>query len=170
MKLKLFIASTLDGYIATKDHKLDWLFEVEGEGDNGFGEFYQTIDTVIMGKNTYDWLKSEQPNSWPYSDKESYIFTHKKQKNTDGIKFIEVSNLLEFTQNLTGNVWVVGGGNVIKYFLENHLIHELQVTIAPVLLGDGIPLFPSGNYSEKLNLINTKTYGQFVELHYSVKS
>jgi len=169
MKVKLFIASTLDGYIATKDDNLDWLFEVEGDGDNGYSEFYQSIDIIIMGKNTYDWLKSEQPDSWPYSGKECYVFTHKKQSNTNHVKFIEVSNLIDFSQKLIGNVWVVGGGNLIKDFLENHLIDEIQVTIAPVLLGDGIPLFPTGNYAEKLELIKTKTYGQFVELNYAVK-
>ena len=67
------------------------------------------------------------------------------------------------------NIWVVGGGEVIKLFIENHWVDELQVTIAPVLLGDGISLFPSGNYKEKLQLIDTKIYGQFVELHYLVK-
>lgn len=62
MTVKLFIAATLDGYIATLDDSLQWLFDVEGEGDNGYGAFYETIDTVVMGKKTYDWLLREQPN------------------------------------------------------------------------------------------------------------
>ena len=55
-KVVLFIASSLDGYIATEEESLDWLMRVEGEGDNGFSEFYDTVDTVLMGKKTYDWV------------------------------------------------------------------------------------------------------------------
>ena len=52
----LFIASSLDGYIATKDESMEWLYNVEGEGDNGFSAFYETVDTVLLGKKTYDWV------------------------------------------------------------------------------------------------------------------
>ena len=55
-KLVLYIAATLDGYIATKDHNLDWLLSVDGEGDNGYSKFYDTVDTVLMGRITYDWI------------------------------------------------------------------------------------------------------------------
>ena len=74
MTVKFFIASTLDGYIATKEESLQWLFDVEGEGDNGYGTFYSGIDTIIMGKKTYDWLEKEQAGQWPYSDKRPRIF------------------------------------------------------------------------------------------------
>ena len=172
MTVKLLIASTLDGYIATKEESLQWLFDVEGEGDNGYGAFYSDIDTIIMGKKTYDWLEKEQAGQWPYSDKTSYILTHQKISSTDNIVFIDKEKLTELSVNFADtdkNIWVVGGGEVIKLFIENHWVDELQVTIAPVLLGDGISLFPSGNYKEKLQLIDTKIYGQFVELHYLVK-
>ncbi|MDN5488733.1 MAG: dihydrofolate reductase family protein, partial [Lactococcus lactis] len=104
--------------------------------------------------------------------KTSYILTHQKISSTDNIVFIDKEKLTELSVNFADtdkNIWVVGGGEVIKLFLENHWVDELQVTIAPVLLGDGISLFPSGNYKEKLQLIDTKIYGQFVELHYLVK-
>ena len=148
MTVKLFIASTLDGYIATKEESLQWLFDVEGEGDNGYGAFYSDIGTIIMGKKTYDWLEKEQAGQWPYSDKTSYILTHQKISSTDNIVFIDKEKLTELSVNFADtdkNIWVVGGGEVIKLFIENHWVDELQVTIAPVLLGDGISLFPSGN-------------------------
>ena len=122
-----------------------------------------------MGKKTYDWLEKEQAGQWPYADNTSYILTHQEISATDSIIFIDKEKLTELSVNFADtdkNIWVVGGGEVIKLFIENHWVDELQVTIAPVLLGDGIPLFPSGNYEEKLQLIDTRTYGQFVELHY----
>lgn len=71
-KIKLFIATTLDGYIATLDDSLDWLMSVEGEGDNGYGEFMADIDTVIMGRTTYDWVMNEMNGDYPYSEQTSY--------------------------------------------------------------------------------------------------
>lgn len=122
-----------------------------------------------MGKKTYDWLEKEQAGQWLYADNTSYILTHQEISATDSIIFIDKEKLTELSVTFADNdknLWVVGGGEVIKLFFENHWVDELQVTIAPVLLGDGIPLFPSGNYEEKLQLIDTRTYGQFVELHY----
>ncbi|MDR0299591.1 MAG: dihydrofolate reductase family protein [Streptococcaceae bacterium] len=164
--IKLYIATTLDGYIADKNDELQWLFDVTGDGDNGYGEFLDTIDTVIMGKRTYDWLLENEPDEWGYSGKDCYVFTHQALPDNDHVKFVHPENLPDFVRTLKGNIWNVGGGELIGLFLENQLIDEFQITIAPVLLGDGIPLFPKGNYSEKLELIETKTYGQFVELHY----
>jgi dihydrofolate reductase len=61
----LFIASSLDGYIARKDESLDWLFNVEGEGDNGYYAFYETVDTIIMGRTTYEWILKNEPGEFP---------------------------------------------------------------------------------------------------------
>ena len=69
-KLVLFTATSLDGYIATNSDTLDWLFTVEGEGDNGYSAFYETVDTVIMGRRTYDWIKENMSEGFPYKDKE----------------------------------------------------------------------------------------------------
>lgn len=160
---KLYIACTLDGYIATLDDSLQWLFDVKGEGDNGYGDFIAGIDHVVMGKRTYDWLMREQPGSWAYDDKESYVLTSEDLEDKPGIHFVKA------IPELTGETWVVGGGQVFKAYLELGLVDELQVTIAPVLLGDGIPLFPKGDYTADLELVGTKIYGEFVELHYLVR-
>jgi dihydrofolate reductase len=71
----LFIAQSLDGYIATKEDSLDWLFKVEGEGDNGYSEFYEEIDTIIMGKRTYDWIMNYEKGQFPYKNKNCYVFS-----------------------------------------------------------------------------------------------
>lgn len=169
MTTKLYIATTLDGYIADKNDNLQWLFDVEGDGDNGYGEFFNTVDTVIMGMNTYHWLLENEPGEWGYEGKTCYVLTRQNLVSSEFVTFVTFDDLIKILPTIKGNIWNVGGGEVIRLFLEKHLIDEIQITIAPVILGDGIPLFPKGNYAEQLKLIDTKTYGQFVELHYLVK-
>lgn len=86
--LILFIAMSLDGYIATKDESLEWLFNVEGEGDNGYSDFYETVDTVLMGKKTYDWMTRHVTGEFPYKNK-NVMFLQGLQ-----LKILKMSNLL----------------------------------------------------------------------------
>ena len=72
-KIVLYIASSLDGYIATEEHSLDWLFAVEGEGDNGISKFYETVDSILMGRVTYDWIMDYEKGEFPYKGKECYV-------------------------------------------------------------------------------------------------
>lgn len=175
MTVKLFIAATLDGYIATENDELDWLFSVKGDGDNGYGRFMADIDQIIMGKKTYDWLIQHEnldsdSENWPYTNQQSYIFTRSQLTDTLHAKFVHPSNLTEFVQNLSGNTWLVGGGEIIRLFLEADLIDEFFITVSPLLLGAGRSLFPNGSYFADLELLGTQTYGQFVELHYRKKA
>lgn len=172
MAIQLYIATTLDGYIATEDDGLQWLFDVQGQGDNGYGDFIKNINLLIMGNRTYQWIKKAEPNGWPYPNQISYVLTHQKEiyqvQENEKIRFTDLS-FLDQLNTSTQKIWLVGGGETIRYFLEKQLVDELQITVAPVLLGKGIPLFPPGDYCQKLQLLETKTYGQFVELHYLVK-
>lgn len=86
--LVLLIASSLDGYIATKDESLDQLYNVEGEGDNGFSEFYETVDTVLLVKRTYDWVMKQEIEEFPYKNKECYVFTRSSIEDTEDVKFV----------------------------------------------------------------------------------
>ncbi|KXT59423.1 dihydrofolate reductase family protein [Lactococcus sp. DD01] len=112
--IKLFIGESLDGYIATLNESLDWLEEVEGEGDNGYGEFLQDIHYVVMGKKTFDWLSSleaEALSEWPYKDKKTLVLTHSKTlrgrfSQEDVLAFDNIKML----QNLAEDIWIVGGG------------------------------------------------------------
>lgn len=171
-KLVLFIASSLDGYIATENNSLEWLFNVEGEGDNGYSEFYQNVDTILMGRKTYDWLIENVTGEFPYTNKECYVFTRTSYANHENVKLIN-EDVVEFTNKLQKkegkNIWLVGGGELIYSFIKEKLVDELIITIAPVLIGQGIPLFKQGDFELNLSLIRTRNFNQFVELHYKVK-
>ncbi|MCM3764530.1 dihydrofolate reductase family protein [Neobacillus niacini] len=173
-KLALFIASSLDGYIATNDESLEWLFRVEGEGDNGYSEFYDTVDTVVMGKRTYDWIMDQEDNrqEFPYKNKDCFVFTRSSIEDTEDVKFVNV-DLTKFANELKSkdgkNIWIVGGGELLQHFLQEKLIDEIIITVAPTILGSGIPLFREGDYQLDLILKRMRSFNQFAELHYEVK-
>lgn len=170
--LVLYIAASLDGYIATEDDSLDWLFNVEGEGDNGISEFYETVDTVLMGKKTYDWIVKHESGEFPYKNKECYVFTRSTMEDTEDVKFTN-KNVVGLTNELKSqegsNIWLVGGGELLQSFLKEKLVDEIILTVAPTIIGKGIPLFNKGDYQLDLILKGTRTFNQFVELHYEVK-
>jgi dihydrofolate reductase len=171
-KLVLFIAKSLDGYIATKDDSLEWLFSAEGEGDNGYSEFYETVDTVLIGKRTYDWIMKHEKGEFPYKNKGCYVFTRSPMVDTDNVKFVngDIVNFVNQLKNEEGkNIWIVGGGELLFSFIKEKLIDELIVTVAPIVIGKGIPLFKEGDYQIDLALKCTRNFNQFVELHYEVK-
>jgi dihydrofolate reductase len=171
--LVLFIASSLDGYIATKDDSLEWLFNIEGEGDNGFTEFYETVDTVLLGKRTYDWLMKQDIEEYPYKDKECYVFTRSSMEDTKDVKFIneDVTKFIDKLKNQDGkNIWIVGGGELLHDFMKEKLVDELIITLAPTILGSGIPLFKEGDYQIDLTLKRMRNFNQFAELHYVIKN
>jgi len=168
-KLVLFIATSLDGYIATKDDSLDWLFKVEGEGDNGISEFYETVDTILMGRKTYDWIITHMTEEFPYKNKECYVFSRQENEDTEDVKFIK-EDIIDFTNKLKNeegkNIWIVGGGDLLHSFIKEKLVDEFIITIAPTIIGEGVPLFKEDNYQLELYLKGTRCFNQFVELHY----
>lgn len=165
----LFIATSLDGYIATKDDSLDWLFKVEGEGDNGISEFYETVDTILMGRKTYDWIITHMTEEFPYKNKECYVFSRQENEDTEDVKFIK-EDIIDFTNKLKNeegkNIWIVGGGDLLHSFIKEKLVDEFIITIAPTIIGEGVPLFKEDNYQLELYLKGTRCFNQFVELHY----
>lgn len=171
-KIKLFIAQTLDGYIATNEESLDWLFAVDGEGDNGYSDFLADIDTVVMGRRTYDWVMTHENGTYPYSQLKGIIFTNTAFQTPDDVQLVSGS-VADWAKGAIAekgkDIWVIGGGELIRQFLEADLVDELIVTTAPVLLGEGIRLFPPGEYGSKLELLAVKTHGQFAESAYRVR-
>ncbi|MFS0662090.1 dihydrofolate reductase family protein [Niallia alba] len=165
----LFIATSLDGYIATKDDSLDWLFKVEGEGDNGISEFYETVDTILMGRKTYDWIITHMTEEFPYKNKECYVFSRQENEDTEDVKFIK-EDIIDFTNKLKNeegkNIWIVGGGDLLHSFIKEKLVDEFIITIAPTIIGEGVPLFKEDEYQLELFLKGTRCFNQFVELHY----
>ena len=165
-KIILFIASSLDGYIAKNDGNVDWL---PVSGPSGYGDFYKSIDTVIMGKTTYDQILTF--GAYPYPDKKSYVFTRNSDHKKNGdIQF--VNDVEKLTKNILSNpgmnIWLVGGSKIISNFMNLGFIDEMILTVIPTVLGNGIPLFVDIQKETKFELIKTTDYDTLVELHYKI--
>ena len=171
-KLVLYIAISLDGYIATEDDSLEWLFKIEGEGDNGYSEFYNTVDTILIGRRTYDWIIEKEKGKFPYKNKKCYVFSKSENDKNENVEFIS-QDVAEFTNKIKrldgGNIWLVGGGDLLHSFIKEKLVDEFVITIAPILIGHGIPLFNKNDFELELKLKGMRRFNQFVELHYVVK-
>ena len=169
-KIIVFIAASLDGYIATREDALDWLERTPGEGDNGYGAFLETVDTILMGRRTYQWLLDTLgPEGFPYRDQACYVFSHTPLMPDGRVQFVR-EPIVPFVQRLREHpgkgIWLVGGSGLIESFRAEGLIDEWIITVAPSLLGDGIPLFLPHAGEERLELLDIRQYGQFAALHY----
>lgn len=164
-KVTAYIASSLDGFIAKEDRSVDWLPE---NAESGYNDFYKSIDTVIIGKVTYDQILTF--GKYPYNDKKSLVFTRTNQNTDENIEFLlDVEKFIESGFLGAGeNIWLVGGAQIISAFLKNQAIDEIIISFIPVLLGKGIPLFENIENEIKLELIKTKKYDQLIETHYKV--
>ncbi|WP_028543258.1 dihydrofolate reductase family protein [Paenibacillus taiwanensis] len=169
-KVVLYIAMSLDGYIARPDGAIDWLNDIEMDGgDGGYSTFYSTVGTVVMGRLTYDVVLGLS-DDFPYADKPCYVLSRTAQPPAPHVTFTDESiqtliPRLKDTSN--GDVWLVGGGQLVHAFLEAQLLDELRITIIPKVLGDGIPLFPQGTVPCTFHLTQTEKIGQMVSLSYS---
>lgn len=165
--VKLFIACSLDGYIAREDGAIDWLFS---DQDYGFGSFFASVDTVVMGRHTYD-LALSFPE-YPYADKNVYVFSRSRPEGKDerGSLFTAESpgNLISRLRDDPGkDIWLVGGGQLVRSFLDEDLIDRLDVFIHPLLIGSGLPLFPRGSIQTNLRFEGTTSFvSGLVQLSY----
>jgi dihydrofolate reductase len=171
-KVILYIAVSLDGYISRPDGSVNWLGDVEGDGDNGYSEFYSKVGTVIMGRKTYEEVL-KLTDEFPYAGKACYVLSRKNQDQHPHGTFTDekleslVSRLKEQSD---GYVWLIGGGQLVQQFLEKKLIDEMELYIIPKLIGEGIPLFPEGTPPADFELTGTETYGQIAALKYNSKT
>ena len=176
-KVSVFIATSLDGFIARKNGELDWLDAAnatvtEGE-DCGYQAFMETVDVLVMGRNTYE--KVLLFGQWPYG-KTSVIVLSSQPINfpADLPNTIKHSSetpreLYERLSSEGAKHLYVDGGLTIQRFLAAGIIDELIITIIPVLLGEGIPLFGPFEKDISLTCVSTKAFEfGFVQLHYSV--
>ena len=164
-KLLVYIASSLDGYIARENGDVDWLPE---SLESSYEAFYKSVDTVIMGKTTYDQIL--EFGEYPYKDKKSFVFSKTSKESNKDAEF--VSDIEKFVKDgfprAGKNIWLVGGAKTITSFLKLGVVDEIITTIIPVILGKGIPLFQNVEKKIDLKLINTEKYGQLVDLRYKV--
>lgn len=169
----LYIAMSLDGYIADKNGGVDWLSgqDAEGAEEGTYSEFTQGIDTVVMGWNTYAQVKTElSPEIWPYEELTSYVITHRNEKSTDNIKFVgeEPCELIARLKEMSGkDIWICGGSSIIQPLICENLIDEYRVSVIPTILGNGISLFGNRETELQLRLKETKMYNGIVELVYT---
>lgn len=158
---------TLDGYLADKHHGLSWLHETGSVEDTGYEDFYRSMDITVMGRRTFDEIAKLEDAAAVYPTTENYVFTHVDRLLCKG--FIPVSGdvpgfVAGFREK---NVWIVGGNTVLAPLLERDMVDHLIIQIAPVLLGEGIPLFTQREGLRRFRLDEVKRYGQFAELIFS---
>jgi dihydrofolate reductase len=170
-RTQYYCAATLDGFIAGPGGDLEWLFAVEG-GKGSYEPFFAEVGALAMGADTYEWLL-DRVESWPYPDHTSWVFTHRELKPFDDadLRFVQgpPSEHIEDMRAAAAerNLWVVGGGDLASQFADEGLLDELILTVAPVVLSEGIPLFARG-IPGQLRLVEERRRGTAVELRYEL--
>jgi dihydrofolate reductase len=158
---RYYCAASLDGYIAESDDRIDWLLgyqgSYEGNGakpvEGGYEEFYADVAALVMGSVTYEWILDHLDvaggGQWPYRGKPTWILSSRELRVPEGegvdvrIAAASVRELYDEMTAAAGDdvLWVVGGGNVASQFADDGLLDEVHVTVVPVVLGQGKPLF-----------------------------
>jgi dihydrofolate reductase len=165
-RIILFIACSLDGYIARLDGGIDWLFS---DADYGYSEFFAGIDTVVMGRKTYDLSLSF--GEYPYPGRAAYVFSRERAGGRDAhAQFVgePVGAFMRRLRQQPGrDIWLVGGGQLVREFLNEGLIDDFIVSVHPIVLGAGLPLFPAPSRDTPLRHIKTIPFASgLVQLHY----
>lgn len=161
---------SLDGYIAKTNDDLSFLSIVEQKGqDYGYNDFVKTIDTIIIGRKTFDNVISKG-YEYPHVDKDVYIISRTPRPNIGNLKYYtdNLKDLILKLKNGQGkNIYCDGGAEIVNELLKDNLIDEFVISVIPIILGDGIPLFNKARCELKLRLINSKHFDKgLVQLHY----
>jgi dihydrofolate reductase len=169
-KLILYIASSLDGYIAKPNDDIGFLSIVEQQGqDYGYGEFVKTVDTVIVGRKTYDKVIS-MGFDFPHADKDTYIITRTPRPDIGSAKFYtgDLKSLVHKLKSERGkNIYCDGGAEIVNELLKENLIDEFIISIIPILVGNGTKLFHNGIPEQKLELVSIKQFDKgLAQVHY----
>jgi len=168
-RCSVFIATSLDGFIARPDGTFDFLSIVETPGeDYGFAEFFATVDALVIGRNTYETALGFP--EWPYAGKRCIVLTHRETPSVHGEQFFSgaASGLVEQLALVGAQRLYVDGGAVIRDFLAAGLIDDMTLSIVPLLLGTGIPLFGAEVPEQRLLLESSRSYPSgLVQLHYA---
>jgi len=166
-----YIATSLDGFIATSDDGLDWLFKYDGMnlGEHDYRLFIQRIRTVVMGRGTYEFLAAD-PSPWAYADQRALVVTSRPIDDPKGP--IETRQdidalIAELRALDDGDVWMMGGGQLQMAFLERRALDEIEVYVMPEIIGGGRPLFPATGFEASPTLISAQAMDRgCVRLHY----
>ena len=165
-RCSVFIATSLDGYIARSDGGIDWLDRVQlPDEDYGFAAFYASIDALVMGRGTYD--KALTFGDWPYAGKQTIVLTHRTATSRFGEELVAATPT-EIVARLAGVARIyVDGGDVIRQFLAADLIDDLTISVVPIVLGGGLRLFPGGEGEHAVILESSQAWSSgLVQLRY----
>lgn len=176
MKASVFIATSLDGYIARENGDIDWLSVAEGEGsdeDYGYQDFIDSVDILVMGRNSYEKVLSF--GQWPYGNKPVVVLTSRSLKIPDDLaetveaKSSSPAELVKQLSERGARHAYIDGGKTIQGFLAAGLIQQIIITRIPILIGGGIPLFGPLNKDIKLRHIETRSFASgLVQSRYEV--
>ena len=155
-----YVAASIDGYIATPDGGVDWLAPFEGGlEDYGYSAFYDSVDAILLGSRTYEQVLTF--GDWPYPGKPSWVFSAREFPVEPEVTFTHASPV-EIAADLdapgTRRAWLVGGAALASSFRNVGLITEYIISVMPVVLGGGIPLFAKPGPREKLTLVSEMRY------------
>jgi dihydrofolate reductase len=181
MKTQYYTASSLDGFIATEDHSLDWLFQLGDVNQTSYPEFIKQVGALAMGASTYTWMidhlidpPAGAKGTWPYQQP-TWVFSHRDLPKIDGANIhFACGDVLPVHQKMVRaasekNVWLVGGGDLVGQFYDAGLLDEIFVQVGSVTLGQGQPLLPRRIAFPPLKLLSVRAVGTgFAELHYQV--
>ncbi len=160
-KIVLGLGISLDGYIARLNGDVDFLFMPK---DYSMGSFFATIDTAIMGRKTLDVALRMGGGSYGGSKMATYVFSRTKPPGErDGLIFTNqfpAALVAEIRKRPGKNIWLMGGGELARDFLKEDLVDELYIGVVPVLIGEGIPLFPPGFPQREFTLLENKTFSK----------
>ena len=170
-KVIVYIAMSLDGYIAGEGDDLSFLSIVEQEGeDYGYHAFVDTIDTVIIGRKTYDWVCKQ--GIIPHEDKTLYIITRNPQLSETSSRYYsgDLYELMKRLQSEQGkDIYCDGGAELIDSLLKLEMIDECIISIIPTIVGGGTPLFLN-HHDIIFNLLGSKSFSSgLVQVHYALK-
>jgi dihydrofolate reductase len=182
-KTQYYTATTIDGFIADENNSLEWLFQVERNPENTtIGAFFADVGAMAMGATTYQWLIDhehvlDEPSKWHgyYGDTPAWVFTHRSLPAVPGadVRFVQgdVAPVHAAMAEAAGdgNIWLVGGGELVGQFADVGLLDQLILTVAPVTLGAGAPLLPR-RLDGRLRLVGVEQDKQFAILTYNVGS
>ena len=170
-KVVLYIAQSLDGFIATEDHDISWLSIVEQEGeDYGYEDFVDTVDTVFMGRRTYEKVLSFGIE-FPHKDRNCYVLSTSRTGSDENVTFFsgDLKALVGDLKKKEGkNIFIDGGAEVVRVFRVLDLIDEIVISIIPMMLGKGIRLFKEIDATSQLKLISSQSFESgLVQLKYA---
>jgi dihydrofolate reductase len=171
-KITCYIAMSLDGYIAREDGNVDWLPAIGEQEDYGYYEFLSTIDGIVVGNSTYEQFIKGQ--AYPFGNRPCYVFSHEDEEAHGNVQYMK-QPIAEFVDSLrqreNENLWLMGGATIIAGFLVADAVDELMVTILPIVLGNGIPLFIPGIPESLWKLKGTLVYPHgIVQLKYVLET